>query len=218
MAAQAVAFLTVLCLISSCTSKDAFEAGTSPKMAPDVTISSGSSTKYLIYSVNPGEGFNLRRDVHMRAAILVKNLREKHHSEDWTLVLPPWPHLHHWKSDLPQSDVPWGHFFDLASLNEFVPTVEFEDFVTETGGIIDEVVHLQSYREGWTVFEDKWREDECTEPLQYEQKGDKWKGRFFGYLDTVFARNCRCISILGRASLLEDVLRRDNVRDKKSVE
>lgn len=216
MAGEVVSLLAALCLIGFCTSEDAYEAGTSRNMAPDVTIPRVGA-KYLIYSVNPGEGFNLRRDVHMRAAILVKNLREKHESEEWTLVLPPWPHLYHWKSDLPQSDVPWSRFFDLASLNEFVPTMEFEDFLTESGGIVDEVIHLQPYREGWTVFEDKWREDECTDPLQYEKKGDEWKGRFFGYSESVFARNCRCISILGRASLLEDILRGETMRNKQLV-
>ena len=214
MAGKILVLLTALYFISFCMSEDDYEAGTSRHMAPDVTIPR-VGTKYLIYSVNPGEGFNLRRDVYMRAAIFVKHLREKYESEDWTLVLPPWPHLYHWKSDLPQSDVPWRRFFDLTSLNEFVPSVEFEDFVTASGGVVDEVIHLQHYREGWTVFEDKWQEDECMQPLQYEKKGGKWKGRFFGYLESVFARNCRCISVLGRASLLEDILRGENMRDKQ---
>lgn len=33
--------------------------------------------QYIIYSVNPGEGFNLRRDVYMRVANIVRQLREK---------------------------------------------------------------------------------------------------------------------------------------------
>ena len=32
--------------------------------------------RYLFYEVNPGEGFNLRRDVYMRIAVLVKNLQK----------------------------------------------------------------------------------------------------------------------------------------------
>ena len=30
----------------------------------------------MLYDVNPGEGFNLRRDVFMRMAVLVKKLNE----------------------------------------------------------------------------------------------------------------------------------------------
>ncbi len=37
---------------------------------------SSQAPNYLLYSVNLGEGFNLRRDVHMRAATLVKELRD----------------------------------------------------------------------------------------------------------------------------------------------
>ena len=29
--------------------------------------------KYILYDVNPGEGFNLRRDVFMRVAVLVRH-------------------------------------------------------------------------------------------------------------------------------------------------
>lgn len=33
--------------------------------------------RYLLYDTNPGEGFNLRRDVYMRVANLVNDLRYK---------------------------------------------------------------------------------------------------------------------------------------------
>ena len=33
--------------------------------------------RYLFYMTNPGEGFNLRRDVFMRIAIMVKQLNQK---------------------------------------------------------------------------------------------------------------------------------------------
>ena len=97
---------------------------------------SGPETHYLLYSVNPGEGFNLRRDVYMRAATLVRELRK---TEDWVLVLPPWPHLHHWKTNYLQTNLKWEKFFDLPSLNEYVPVIEFEDFLTKEGRTIDEV-------------------------------------------------------------------------------
>ena len=91
---------------------------------------------YLLYSVNPGEGFNLRRDVYMRAATLVKELCK---TEDWVLVLPPWPHLHHWKTNYLQANLKWKRFFHLPSLNEYVPVIEFEDYLKKEGQTIDEV-------------------------------------------------------------------------------
>ena len=42
--------------------------------------------RYLLYSVNYGEGFNLRRDVYIRMANLVRKLNEKSHDQYWTLV------------------------------------------------------------------------------------------------------------------------------------
>lgn len=101
------------------------------------SLEAASERKYLIYSVNPGEGFNLRRDVHVRVATLVKELRKK---EDWVLVLPPWPHLYHWTNrKIPQSNLKWETFFDLPSLNEYVPSIEFEDYLSVEGRSIDKV-------------------------------------------------------------------------------
>ena len=71
----------------------------------------------------------------MRAATLVKELRADH-DDDWVLVLPPWPHLYHWKSrSVRQSNVKWESFFDLPSLNEDVPSMEFEEYATLEEGI-----------------------------------------------------------------------------------
>ena len=103
------------------------------------SLEAGDTTRYLIYSVNPGEGFNLRRDVHMRAASLVQQLRRET-KENWVLVLPPWPRLYHWKTNgIKQTNVKWEVFFDLPSLNEYVPTIEFDDYITQEGEKIDEV-------------------------------------------------------------------------------
>ena len=97
-----------------------------------------SKTRYLLYSVNPGEGFNLRRDVHMRAANLVLKLR-KESSDDWQIVLPPWPRLYHWRSGSKQDWLPWKQFFDLPHLNQHVPSIEFEEYVQLNNGRIDQV-------------------------------------------------------------------------------
>lgn len=43
---------------------------------PD-NVSPEQDQRYLLYEINFGEGFNLRRDVYMRVASLVKHLRKK---------------------------------------------------------------------------------------------------------------------------------------------
>ena len=90
--------------------------------------------------VSSGEGFNLRRDVHMRAATLVRILQEKTgRGYEWVLVLPPWPRLYHWKSSGQVPYQPWAKYFDLPSLNRFVPSIEFDVYLQLNGHLIDEV-------------------------------------------------------------------------------
>lgn len=84
-------------------------------------------SRYLLYDVNPPEGFNLRRDVYIRIASLMKTLLK---SENWVLVLPPWGRLYHWQSpDILQVRIPWSEFFDLPSLNKNIPVIEYEQFL-----------------------------------------------------------------------------------------
>ncbi|XP_011809628.1 PREDICTED: GDP-fucose protein O-fucosyltransferase 2 [Colobus angolensis palliatus] len=83
--------------------------------------------RYLLYDVNPPEGFNLRRDVYIRIASLLKTLLK---TEEWVLVLPPWGRLYHWQSpDIHQVRIPWSEFFDLPSLNKNIPVIEYEQFI-----------------------------------------------------------------------------------------
>lgn len=85
------------------------------------------TARYLLYDVNPPEGFNLRRDVYIRIASLLKTLLK---TEEWVLVLPPWGRLYHWQSpDIHQVRIPWSDFFDLPSLNRNIPVIEYEQFI-----------------------------------------------------------------------------------------
>lgn len=52
----------------------------------DVTF----SYSYILYDVNPPEGFNLRRDVYIRIAVFLNKLVKKDKEFQWQLVLPPW--------------------------------------------------------------------------------------------------------------------------------
>ena len=71
--------------------------------------------RYLFYDVNMGEGFNLRRDVFMRIAILVKNLN-KSRLYHYTLVLPPWGRLYHWQSRHLGDQIRYGNIYSNSRL------------------------------------------------------------------------------------------------------
>ncbi|KAG8230144.1 hypothetical protein J437_LFUL010395 [Ladona fulva] len=125
--------------------------------------------RYFLYDVNPPEGFNLRRDVFMRVAVLIRKLRKY---GNWTLVLPPWDNLYHWRSDDVggQRSLPWALFFDLDSIKKFIPVIEFEDFIKdESNRIIDEVFFLQNYKDAWESnnWEDKMDIEACIGKLPY---------------------------------------------------
>lgn len=79
----------------------------------------------LLIQVNPGEGFNLRRDVLLRAALVVRHL-----GAPWTLALPPIPPTPHWTDGT--APLPWSTFFDLDRLRTVVPVEEWR------GGTIDD--------------------------------------------------------------------------------
>ncbi|KAF1762245.1 hypothetical protein GCK72_010507 [Caenorhabditis remanei] len=173
--------------------------------------------KFLLYDVNFGEGFNLRRDVYMRLANTVRLLRES--GDNWILVLPPWGRLHHWQRM--EVALSWRLFFDLESLNRFVPVIEFEDFLDETENKpIDQVVYLQHYEEGWgTEYVRKFDERKCLPPANshYKQEGDSyWRGWFYSYED-VRATNFKCVSIQGDSGTLRDLLKQSNFSEMSSV-
>lgn len=165
--------------------------------AADNLPDSGSDKepRYLLYDVNPGEGFNLRRDVYMRVANLVKMLNEH---EPWILVLPPWGRLYHWQSrDIPnQMKIPWKHFFDLNSLALHVHVMEFEDFLKKADQPhVEEVYYLQRFKEGWSgKWEEKMKICDCVdEPRYHLDSRGKWRGQFFGFED-FYSNQFYCMS------------------------
>lgn len=168
--------------------------------------------RYLIYDVNPGEGFNLRRDVYMRVANMMKLLREK---QNWVLVVPPWRKLYHWRSPIEQNALSWRTFFDLESLNRYVPVIEFEDFVKETGESgIDEILYLQGYAEGWKDghWEEKVDDRDCIDrPVYYKDQDGFYRGYFWG-MDNVFARKFKCVSVQGTSAILVSLLEKTKSR------
>ncbi|XP_014671307.1 PREDICTED: GDP-fucose protein O-fucosyltransferase 2-like [Priapulus caudatus] len=188
-----------------------------PVRAQSLNVGTAKPRKrYLLYSINPGEGFNLRRDVYMRVASLVKMMNDK---EDWTLVLPPWGPLYHWKTEgLKRDKYLWKTFFDIQSLNLYVPVIEFEDFLTENGPVIDDVLYLQHFEgDRFTGhFEEKIEETECIEAPRYSKHADgKYRGWFWGY-ERVAAKNFHCLSAQGFAAIVIPALR-SNYSKARSV-
>ncbi|XP_049952870.1 GDP-fucose protein O-fucosyltransferase 2 [Schistocerca serialis cubense] len=169
-----------------------------------------NTDRYILYDVNPPEGFNLRRDVYMRMAVLMKTLQSH---GNWKLVLPPWPKLYHWQStDVGRQDMlPWSLFFDIESLKKFTPVVEMTDFFSEVNTtIIDHVFYLQHPKDLWKDenFEERYSIDECPQSIPYRKvtKDGIWRGKFWGY-SNLTATDLKCISFHGHVSLLVDILK-----------
>lgn len=166
--------------------------------------------KYVLYDVNAGEGFNLRRDVYMRVARLVHHLNEDSEMAEWMLVLPPWGPLYHWRNkDFGfQAKIPWKEFFDIESLAAYVPVIEFEDFLRDVGPSVDKVYYLQHYPGTFTsgMWEEKYEEDSCQDETDYFKEGPEgFSGWFWGYHNTV-AKRFACLSIQGTGSTLKPLL------------
>lgn len=209
-------FLAIITLISVVFSEDvdddsiAFDTSNHHGLNVDSFQGNSNQTKsdkrYLIYDVNPGEGFNLRRDVYMRVANMMQLLREK---QNWILVVPPWRKLYHWRSPIEQNALPWRTFFDLESLNRYVPVIEFEEFVKETGGAeVEEIMYLQGYAEGWKDghWEEKIDDRDCIDGPVYRRDQDGlYRGYFWG-MDQVFARKFKCVSVQGTSAILVPTL------------
>lgn len=175
-----------------------------------------SSTRFFIYDVNPGEGFNLRRDVYIRGANLIQMMISR--GEDWVLVLPAWSHLYHWQTRyLEQEATPWKAFFDLHNMNTYVPVMEFEDFLALDGyNGIDHILYLQRHPDG---FSNGWVEKvefgDCKKTL-YHLGDDGYYHGYFWNIRKAYAKKFSCVSVQGSANILADFLR-DKVNKARSV-
>lgn len=176
-----------------------------------------SDPVYILYSVNPVEGFNLRRDVYLRMAIFVRNLRKVKGYENSHLVLPVFHHLYHWKAQFRQSNIFWNHFFDLPSLKMFTSILdmwEFFDIIHSTTNNdyleINEVYKLQHFENMFEngVFVDKFEEAACT-------RHDYDNYHYMEYYN-ITENNINCISFQGSVMLLKDILEQYKEKYHKS--
>lgn len=185
----------------------------SPSNADNIQFSSATTDRYLLYDVNDGEGFNLRRDVYIRMANLVVQLnrRQQHH---WTLVLPPWKRMYHWRSTHDQQfPLPWKAFFDIQSLNKLIPVMEYQDYINQFGPIIDEIIYLQPFPDPFQggSFVEKVEQVSCPIIHKYQLEDGQYVGYFFG-LKNIAARKLRCMLAQGATSIIISQLVDSNAR------
>ncbi|KOC68600.1 GDP-fucose protein O-fucosyltransferase 2 [Habropoda laboriosa] len=176
-----------------------------------------SRNRYILYDVNPVEGFNLRRDVYIRTAIFIKNLIEENKEFKWQLVLPPWGNLYHWRSKHigSQAQLPWGLFFDIASLQKYVPVIEMYQFLQEYPSEneetnLDIVYILQNDDEMFKtgIFKDKNEIIKCNDKsLQFHKvESNKYVGYFWGY-HNVTSKVIKCVKYHGTVLYLKQNLK-----------
>lgn len=168
--------------------------------------------RYLFYDVNPPEGFNLRRDVYMRMAVLAHKLKYSKNPvlNNFLLVLPPWSHLVHWSYNEYPEHIPWSKFFDISSLNLFAPVIELHEYFSQlrsnkyTKLIIDDIYILQHFEDMFETgnFEERWKIEKCLQPP---------KLRFF-YYTNITSNNVKCLSFHGPATKLSEVLAQTQAR------
>ncbi|XP_046975654.1 GDP-fucose protein O-fucosyltransferase 2 [Vanessa cardui] len=154
--------------------------------------------KFIIYDVNPPEGFNLRRDVYMRFAIMLSEARQHH--KNWMLILPPWYSLYHWQTTQSDFPLPWSNFFDVKSLKKFAPVVELHEVFSKIESnifTIDRLYVLQNYPDAFEngEFRDKW---EIGGNCDYD-------GTFWGY-NNVTVKETVCVKYQGRISNLWELI------------
>ncbi|XP_017884644.1 GDP-fucose protein O-fucosyltransferase 2 [Ceratina calcarata] len=175
-----------------------------------------SRNRYILYDVNPPEGFNLRRDVYVRVAVFINNLIKEEEEFKWQLVLPPWGNLYHWQSKHigSQRQLPWGLFFNIPSLRKYIPVIEMHQFLhefpSESGQTqLDNVYVLQNDEEMFRTgkFEDKNEITKCTKELQYHKvEANRYGGYFWGYRN-VTSRMVKCLKFHGFISSLKQNLK-----------
>ncbi|XP_052861148.1 GDP-fucose protein O-fucosyltransferase 2 [Anopheles cruzii] len=173
----------------------------------------GAPVTYLLYDVNPGEGFNLRRDVYIRLAVFLKHLKTQPGYQHSKLVLAPWSYLVHWRSrHIDQGRLLWNNFFDVPSLQRYTDVIDMDEFFADyarTHGTraaqqvtVDEVYQLRHYDHMLEngAFVDKFEEHACPQG----NRGTAVE-HLFGYTN-FSGSSFRCLFFQGSAMLLQRVL------------
>lgn len=158
-------------------------------------------TKFLYYDVNLSEGFNLRRDVYMRFAIMLTTAHKRGEKLDWTLILPPWYNLYHWKANTGRRLFPWSLYFDIKSMKQYARVVELHELYDRTAPKVlrlDRVYVLQN-------FENPFENGHFVEKWAINKDSDCQHNMSWGY-QKIEAKEIICVRFQGRISQLWDIL------------
>lgn len=163
--------------------------------------------RFLIYDQNFGEGFNLRRDVYIRMALLARQL-----GPEWTLVLPKWSLLPHWRRKRSDDSITqWKSYFDVQSLNRFIPVIEFDEFVShfkrEDKTVIDVVLSLEHFDDTFQSTDWSERHDlkACNRTKHFETIGSKVV-YLYEKSDQLIYGQLFCLKIEGFLSTLRHII------------
>lgn len=167
------------------------------------TTSVFAGEKYIFYDINPPEGFNLRRDVYMRLAIMLVDAQKKGKMKNWRLVLSPWYRLYHWRKAVSNiRPIPWSEFFDIKSLQSYAPVVELHDVFAKTAPKALEIDVLYVIKNYFTEFQDTHTFEELWE---ITDENCEYDGEFWGY-NNITVKETLCLKLQGKASTLLEVL------------
>lgn len=102
--------------------------------------------RFLLYDARFGVSFAAQWEILFTMAGVVAELnqrvgaacgasRSSQQCHRWMLVLPPWCAVLHWYSDA--TALPWRELFDTAGLGQEVPWIEYSDYHTAAGSVVD---------------------------------------------------------------------------------
>lgn len=180
------------------------------------SIKNRKNSIYLLYDVNPPEGFNLRRDVYIRLAVFMRQLQATKGYENIRLVLPPWRRLYHWKSHhIEQDHLTWENFFNIESLKRYAPVIDFPEFLKDYAefGVdyksrlpVHKVLQLKHFKDMFEngVFKDKWELSEDCPENPHVLHGSFLKESSLSLQDP----RIQCVNYQGSANLLKQVINR----------
>ncbi|XP_004519211.1 GDP-fucose protein O-fucosyltransferase 2 [Ceratitis capitata] len=176
------------------------------------SIGKRANTIYLLYDVNPPEGFNLRRDVYIRLAVFIRQLARRKPFQNVRLVLPPWRRLFHWKSShLPQYSLPWSQFFDVESMRRYAPVLDFSEFlddISKFGLLETPYIQVQNVFKLFH-FQDMFEQGVFHEKFQIisECRKEEHLHDFLLQQPMLWEKNFTCLRYQGSVNLLGDLLR-----------
>lgn len=180
-----------------------------------------SPTYFLLYDVNPVEGFNLRRDVYIRMAVFQKSLRQRTNYQNSFLVLPPFYHLYHWNmvttkryrsNEINSNDIVfWNHFFDMDSMKNYTTVIdmwEYFEIMRDCFGVksnlrLDHVLRLKHFE---SMFSSRKFEEKFEVQAACDRNSVQNRGQFISLYSNFSLGNVQCIEFQGSASLLHNLL------------